>query len=49
MLGGIWFHVREDVFTNENENILREDVLKPTGRLGGITCGVTEGFMFKHL
>lgn len=55
VLEGIWFHVREDCFTNEDQNVLREDKLQAISRLGGITYGrVIEGFeiprpMFKHL
>jgi len=45
VLEGVWFHVREDAFTNEDQNVLREDVLKPISRLGGITYGlVIHGF-----
>jgi hypothetical protein len=45
VLEGVWFHVREDAFTNEDQNVLREDVLKPISRLGGITYGrVLNGF-----
>jgi hypothetical protein len=45
VLEGVWFHAREDAFTNEDQNVLREDVLKPISRLGGITYGrVTQGF-----
>ena len=45
VLEGVWFHVREDAFTNEDQNVLREDVLKPISRLGGITYGrVLHGF-----
>ena len=45
VLEGVWFHVREDAFTNEDQNVLREDILKPISRLGGITYGrVLHGF-----
>ena len=45
VLEGVWFHVREDAFTNEDQNVLREDVLQPISRLGGITYGrVINGF-----
>jgi flavin reductase (DIM6/NTAB) family NADH-FMN oxidoreductase RutF len=45
VLEGVWFHVREDAFTNEDQNVLREEVLKPISRLGGITYGrVIHGF-----
>jgi flavin reductase (DIM6/NTAB) family NADH-FMN oxidoreductase RutF len=45
VLQGVWFHVREDAFTNDKQNVIREDVLKPISRLGGIRYGrVVQGF-----
>jgi hypothetical protein len=54
VLEGVWFHVREDAFTNEDQNVLKEDILKPISSLGRITYGrVIHGFeiprpMFKQ-
>jgi flavin reductase (DIM6/NTAB) family NADH-FMN oxidoreductase RutF len=45
VLEGIWFHVREDAFANEEQTILRPEVMKAVSRLGGITYArTTQGY-----